>query len=223
MQSLLTEGGFLCELGALQASTVRLEEALILAQRLDSKAGRAEALLWLGVVAPAQQQPEDSVRLMREAAQLSQELGWARGEALARAQLALVLAADGALRAAAAEGARAVELAARDAPASAAALAALAQVAIRNDPAAALRHSEQAMGLWRVHAFTERVSLVRLAYVESLLACERVDDARRELRDAVGWVQARADSIEDASLRASFLTVPPENRRLLGLADTWLS
>jgi hypothetical protein len=59
---------------------------------------------------------------------------------------------------------------------------------------------------------------MHLAYCESLLACEHVDEASRAIAEAHAWLCSRAANIDDASLQESFLNNVPEHARIKQLA-----
>jgi hypothetical protein len=78
------------------------------------------------------------------------------------------------------------------------------------------------MHVMRAGSLFQHAALTHAAHVESLLACRRTDEARAALATAQAWLLAVAARVQDASLRASFLTRVPENARLLELAQQWL-
>ncbi len=62
-------------------------------------------------------------------------------------------------------------------------------------------------------------AMVRLVFVESLLANGKLDDATARLSDAVTRLRVRATSISDDRARESFLRSVPDHQRTLTLWD----
>src|SRR3954447_4785515 len=121
-----------------------------------------------------------------------------------------LLAADAAVK-------RALQVEAHDARAIA--LATDATIALRRGRSEeALSAAREASQLLRSHNLFDQLGFIRLAYVESLIACDALAEAREALREASAWLRGSAATIDDEALRHSFLTNIPEHARLAALA-----
>lgn len=150
--------------------------------------------------------------------------GNTRLEAASRNYLALIEVEAGDLERAEQEAMAAAQLLPRGQPVRAHALATLAFVILRRDPARsveALQHADEAMETLRaVKMMDAGDAIIRLAYVEALRACGRNDDASQALADAREHLLARAATISIPARRESFLRRVPENARTLELAKS---
>jgi tetratricopeptide (TPR) repeat protein len=145
-----------------------------------------------------------------------------RLEGACRIQLATVLAAQGDLEGAEREAQRAVETLDALPPLRASALATLARVRLaRGRGTEALIVARQAHLAVESLGQGEGEALVRLAYVESLVACREFDSAQAAVAVARTRLLVRAARITNEASRRSFLEAVPENARTLELASRW--
>ncbi len=151
-----------------------------------------------------------------------------RLEGACRIYLATILAALGDLLSAEEEAQRACDVLEPIPPLRASALATLASMRLaRGRAAEALAPARQAynivesLGHGQGHQ-EESEALVRLSYVQALLACRDVDTMRTVVARARDRLLVRAARITDPARRSSFLEAVPENARTIELAGRWV-
>jgi tetratricopeptide (TPR) repeat protein len=216
-------GWFLEELGMHEQAAERFEEQLALGRRLGVDYWVCSAQENLGLAELRRGQPRRAQSLLEEAAAGYRQIGMPVGTSYALSYLAEAVAACADPEAAAQLASEAIALAAHDASASALALATAARIDLGRDRnEAALASATQAMHVLSASSIFQHAALTHAVYVESLLACQRTDEARAALATAEAWLLAVASRVQDDALRTSFLTRVPENARLLELAPRWL-
>jgi tetratricopeptide (TPR) repeat protein len=214
----------LCDLGDHEAACAELKSLALRADAsclpmlaASARHGLAEALLAQGKPALAREKLEDILETLTDAGLLASAHD-------VRQLLALVLVEMGDNEAAEAAAIEAVALV--DAPPSrrCSYLATLARVLIANKrPAEALSNAEEAMVLLgEVGALLSDEPLVRLVYVEALLANGEVERAKAALREAREHVLRRAGRIADIARRERFLRAVGDNAATLALAAQWV-
>jgi tetratricopeptide (TPR) repeat protein len=214
--ALVDIGWFLLELGACDESERYLRESLRAHGSLSPS--RYTTVQNLGVIALRRGQWEVAAQELREAADgfARAELDYAESYSLSH--LALAQLALGQLE----DAHRSVDRAARataDAGASAYARAVSAKLGLlRGEHEHALQLAEAAKRLLDSHALFECVAFIRLGWIECLLANQQHDQAQAALREALAWLMARAEHIDDPALRTTFLEQIPEHARLRALA-----
>lgn len=211
------------ELGAFERGAEVSREALVESERMglrfliaSSKHNLGRSLVHLGGV-------DEALRLDHEVIEEFRTQGDRRAEGGARVYHASALLVAGRSEEALSEARAAVELLEAAPPYRGFALAVLADIELRSgDLQSATRHAAEARALLdKVERLEEGEALVRLVHAETLHANGELDEARAAIDVARRRLLARADKIEDRSLRESFLTRVPENRRTLELAVAW--
>jgi tetratricopeptide (TPR) repeat protein len=206
--------------GALAEAEEVLREALAIALRLGLPNVVATARHNLGTVLAQRGDPDGAIVLLEQAIETLVAQGDRRLEGSARTYLAQAQLARGDLPSAEREASRAAEVLHVAPPLRAAALATLAEVRLaQGDPAAARAVAAEAMALAASTELEEGESLVRLAFVRTLDASDRHEEARAALVAAVARIEERAERI-GLEWRARFLDVA-DNARTLRLAREW--
>ena len=202
------------------AAARELREALATAERMVLPAVAAYAKHTLGHVMAQLGAFDEAIALESEAVESFAAHGDARLSGGSRVYLGLIRAQRGELAAAEKEMDRALDELAHVPPVRAYALAARARVRLaRARPAEALTDAEAAFTVLReLGGIEEGEALVRLVYVEALLAAGRRDAAAEVCAEARRRLLERAERISDASMRERFLHVVAENARTLALA-----
>lgn len=201
------------ELGQIERARSVLEEALASAERLRLPAVATRARQNLGLVLGWCGDLTTARALLTQVTKESSDQTNVRFEGWTRIYLSNTLLALGDADAALAEATIAEALLASTPPALAGALAARARALVCGDRVSdALPVAEQAMQiLTSLGAIEEFETLVRLAWVESLLRGGRLAEGQAALAEAQRRILARADAISDPALRRSFLERVPEN------------
>ena len=216
---LSTSGYVLCELGSYPDAEECFVEALSMAKRSGARAGVCYAQQTLGLVRLRRAQPEEAQRVLHESVQGFASLGMRDDEAWSLCYLAAAMAERNDLPVAALAITRALDLVAEPRTRALALATSAALELSTGRKATALRAATEAMELLETHHLFEHVALIRVAHIESLLACDRVEEAQVAASNAHIWLEDRARRIDDADLRASFLTRVPENARIRKLAE----
>lgn len=212
------------ELGLYRESEATLRGVLDVAERLGLDHIVPTAKHNLGMAVALLGRLEEARTLEDEAVLAFARQGDRRFEGTSRVYLTRIHLAAGDLASAERQATVAIEVLEPVPQSRAVALAALAQVLLRQGRArAALARAEEASeALAAVGGTDEGESLIRLALAEARRANGDVEGARAALRVARDALQNRADRITDASWRASFLEQDPDNARILELARGWL-
>jgi len=202
------------QLGMHRAAEECLRVALVEAERLALYDNVADARDLLGLALARQGQLDDALSLVERGVAECAKHGskWAEGRA--RSTLASVLMLQGDLPRAEEEARAALAGLIKMAPLRAVALATLGRIRLqRGDPNGALEATRAAMsGLSSLSGDQE--SLVRLAHLEALIATND-PEARPMAAASRAALLARAEKIADPGLREGFLSLVPENARLL--------
>jgi hypothetical protein len=201
------------ELGAWADAERVLREALGVAERMMLSNLIAASKHNLGLALARNGSPESGRQVEEEAAAAYRAQGDPRMEGSCRIYLALVAADAGDAAAAEREARAAVEILDGAPPARAQALAVLARALLVLGRAAEAHDAavEAAALLESLGGIDEGEALVRLALVETLESVGKRDEAGAALAIARDRLLARAERIENAALRASFLERVPEN------------
>ncbi len=213
----------LYEAGALDEAEGYLVEAVHLSRKLALGVDVAQSQQTLGMIFFARGQLVQAELSLRESLGAYAQNHAGRDEALASSYLSLIVLTRGDVEEAATLAARAYELSESHHGARALALAMLAKLELtRGHPNEALDAAQRAMDSHRQSGLIEHVSLLCCVHVESLLACNRLAEARTALMEARDWVLATAATYDVASERQAFLTNVRNNQRILALATQWL-
>lgn len=214
-------GSAYLELGAHAEAERALEAALAGAQRMGLPAVIAAAKSTLGIALARQGKLDQALDVERAAVDAFRRHGGARMEIGARANLAKIHAARGELEFAEREARAAVAAAEAVPPARADALAVLSSILLeRGRVAEALSAAEKATAAGASPSTAQtRDALLALAHAGALRASGNEAGSRRVIAAARERLMARAATIEDPGLRASFLERVPENAAMAALSD----
>jgi predicted ATPase len=206
------------QMGQHEAAEAGVRQAIDVCNRLEFR-GYVEALALgnLGLALGAQGKIEEALTMHLRAVAAAAVLGDRRLEGLSRAYLAGALAALGELSAAEGEAQTAIAAVGSHAPARAFALATLADILLASQkPDDALREALEAHRiLQETGSIIEGDLFVRAVLADALSARGDHDRARAMLTEARQRLDERAQAIDDAELRASYLERVAENRRIL--------
>jgi len=210
-------------IGAYARAEGCLVEALQTADRLGLVSLAMSAKHNLGMALLRRGKLAEARSVESEALAFFAEQGDHRLEGASRVTLAMILAAAGELALAEREALQACVLLEPLPPLRALALATLANVRLAQDrPAEALQAARQAHGVAESLGQGEGEAVVRLAYVEALVACGDLEGAGAAVEVARRRLLLRAARISDSAWRASFLEAVPEHARTFELASRWL-
>ena len=221
MLSRITLGFAQASVARYEAAARELREALATAERMALPALAAYAKHTLGYVVAQLGAHDEAIALESEAVDSFTAHGDARLAGGSRVYLGLILAQRGDLAAAEEELDRALGGLASVPPVRAYALAARARVRLgRGHPIEALADAGEAYAVLRtLGGIEEGEAVVRLAWVEALLAAGRRDEAREVSVEARARLFERAARISDEEMRDGFLARVAENARTLALAE----
>lgn len=166
---------------------------------------------------------DEGLELEQKALTSFERHGNQRMMGLTRCHMAWILLQDGRPQEAAAHVELALEQLEAHPACRAIGMATRAQIRLReHDFSAALEDAHAGIeGLESLGQLQEGESLIRLTWAEALAAVGRHEEARAAIMEARRRLDARAERIDDATLRASFLDRVAENARIVRLAREW--
>jgi eukaryotic-like serine/threonine-protein kinase len=210
-------------LGLYELAEELLTEALADAERLDLGMVRTTAMHHLGRVLGLLDRHDEALSIERQALAAALVQGDRRMAGTCRIYLAEILCVMGDHAAAEAEAERAIEDLLHVPPLLPYAHALLAETLLASGRPAEARvvATEGMRWLEKIGQVEDGEALLRIVYVESLVATGELALARLALDIARNRLLTRAGHLREANTRAAFLGKVPEHERTLELARAW--